>query len=391
MAAYYVRQRPLSVSRTPSAATEHGGNDDDGNDVHDNSTRTLKSLPPDHSIYIFPNPPSAPPSPISPGSSLFSVPTDFEPLDSFSSRSRRRTSSSVTGATATSDGNRANIRQRTSQISDNEVEIDVELWEFSTDPDHSADSLATDDESWVLEEQVQRVGAGNIDVSFVSPRRTPHRARKLSAPQSPNTAAKHYWVLRPQRRSRSHSRIRTNSTVSSSLAPPSARRASPHPRIHIPLLAFFSSLLAVDQDSPALHLLTHSDPGDAESVLFPGHTTAQLLSRSTLSDRTGDQGGGDEGDTSTDPDASTRADGDEEHGLPKLLLASFADPSKAALRSLRAGLAVCIPTPPEAPLDILGMSGLVGLFRVVGEVYAKSSQAWKEVWGGPPGLEAGFP
>ncbi len=264
------------------------------------------------------------------------------------------------------------------------MEIDVELWELSTDPDHSADSPTTDDESWVLEEDVQRIGAGNIDVSFVSPIHTPHRARKLSAPQSPNTAAKHYWVLRPQRRSRSHSRIRTSSIVSSSLAPPSARRASPHPRIHIPLLKLFSSLLSVDPDSPALHLLTHSDPGDAESVLFPGLTTAQLASRSIPPTHEGERDDSGESDTDTDTDATTITSEEEgEHGLPKLLLASFADPSKSALRSLRAGLAVCVPSSPDTPLDILGVSGLVGLWRVVGEVCAKSSQAWKEVWGGP--------
>ncbi|KAI1789653.1 hypothetical protein LXA43DRAFT_561408 [Ganoderma leucocontextum] len=384
MAAYYVRQRPSSVSRTPSLATEP-----DGNDTRDNLRRSLNPLSPDHSIYIFPDPPSSPPNPPSPGSSLFSVPTDFEPSDSFSSRSRRRTSSNGAGAAAfTSDSGEEIPRQRISQVSDNEVEIDVELWELSTNPDHIADSSATDDESWVLEEQVQRIGAGNIDVSFVSPLRTPHRARKLSAPQSPNTAAKHHWVLRPQRRSRSHSRIRTNSSVSSSLAPPSARRASPHPRIHIPLLSFFSSLLSVDMDSPALHLLTHSDPGEAESVLFPGHTTAQLLSRGMPPAGVDEQDGSSESESGTDTDAGTSAD-EEEHGLPRLLLASFSDPSKSALRSLRAGLAVCIPNSPDMPLPILDVSGLVGLWRVVGEVCAKSSQAWREVWGGSSCPEAG--
>ena len=387
MAAYYTRHPPLSVSRTPSLAMDRGGNS-----THDNSTRPLNILPPDQSIYIFPNPPSTPPSPISTGSSLFSVPTEFEPSDSFSSRSRRCTTSTPTGAAVpTPNGSRERPRQRTSQISDNEVEIDVELWELSTDPDYGPDSLTADDESWVLEEEVQRVGAGNIDVSFVSPVRTPHRARKLSAPQSPNTSAKHYWVLRPQRRSRSHSRLRTNSTVSSSLAPPSARRASPHPRIHIPLLTFFSSMLSVDLDSPALHLLTHSDPGDAESVLFPGLTTAQLESRAMPATRESEQDSSSEDEKDADADMTTAADEEEVHGLPKLLLASFSDPSKSALRSLRAGLAVCIPSAPEASLDILGVSGLVGLWRVVGEVCAKSSQAWKEVWGGSPGPEEGSP
>ncbi|KAM5533457.1 hypothetical protein V8D89_012895 [Ganoderma adspersum] len=388
MAAFYIRHPPpSSVSRIPSLATDRGANR-----THDNPMRPLNILSPDQSIYIFPNPPSTPPSPISTGSSLISVPTDFEPSDSVSSRSRRQTLSTATGAAAsTFDGSLARTRERTSQISDNEVEIDVELWELSTDPDQSPDSPTTDDESWVLEEGVRCVGAGNIDVSFVSPIRTSHRARKLSAPQSPNTSAKHYWVLRPQRRSRSHSRLRTNSTVSSSLAPPSARRASPHPRIHIPLLAFFSSMLSVDLDSPALHLLTHSDPGDAESVLFPGLTTAQLASRGMLATHEGEQDGSSESESGTDTDTTAVADEEEVHGLPKLLLASFSDPSKSALRSLRAGLAVCIPNAPETSLDILGVSGLVGLWRVVGEVCAKSSQAWKEVWGGVSGPEEGLP
>ena len=210
MAAYYVRQRPSPVSRTSSLATEANGR----NDAHEDAA-SFNGVSADHSIYIFPNPPSAPPSPLSPGSSLFSIPTDVEPSEAFSQEARSRTLSDASGlATSTSDGG-VEALTHVSSIGEHEVEIDVELWELSTDLDHAVEPSDTD-ESWVLEEEVQRINAEAIDMSIVSPLHRPLRARKLSAPQSPDTSAKHYWVLRPQRRPRSHSRVRTASSISTS-------------------------------------------------------------------------------------------------------------------------------------------------------------------------------
>ncbi|TBU46354.1 hypothetical protein BD309DRAFT_954298 [Dichomitus squalens] len=378
MAAYYILQRPSPVSRASSLATEGNGTTDAQEDA-----TPLNTISADHSIYIFPNPPSAPPSPLSPGSSLFSVPTDFEPSEPSSHDARSRTLSNLTDVAASAPDGGVEVARQVSLDGENEIEIDVELWELSTDPDHAAETSDTD-ESWVLEEQVQRINAEAIDVSFVSPSHTPFRARKLSAPQSPNTAAKHYWVLRPQRRPRSHSRVRTVSSISS-FAPPSARRSAPHPRIHIPLLSFFASLLSVDLDDPALRLLTHADPGDAETVLFPGHTAAQLLSRGRLHERDPNR----DREADADTDVSGLDTEEEPHGLPKLLLASLSDHSTVALRSLRAGLAVCASHTPDSSLPIPGAQGLLGLWRVVEEVCARSSQAWKEVWGGSSEPDAG--
>lgn len=68
------------------------------------------------------------------------------------------------------------------------------------------------------------------------------------------------------------------------------------------------------------------------------------------------------------------------HGFAKLL-SSANDPSGAALRSLRAGLAMAS-LPSELVASVPGARGLAGLWRAVGEVYARGGQAWREVWVG---------
>ena len=82
-----------------------------------------------------------------------------------------------------------------------------------------------------------------------------------------------------------------------------------------------------------------------------------------------------------DTDSSSSED-EEPHGLPRLLLASLSDQSTIALRSLRDGLAVYIPHSPDFGLPIPHPTEVFELWRVVGQVCARSSQAWKEVWRG---------
>ncbi|KAI0712122.1 hypothetical protein C8Q76DRAFT_768859 [Earliella scabrosa] len=389
MSAYYFQRRPPSASRDSSAygseRREHSG----VSSSHDTTSA-------DRSIYIFPSPSSAPPSPYptSPGSS-FSAPTDFEPSDAFSFGSRSRTTSNTPstavspseGAEEGAEEDAAVTRRDVSPLADDELEIDVELWELSTDPDRLADASDTDS-SWVLEDEIERVSAGDIDVSFVHPTRQPRRLHKLSAPSSPDAAhMHHFWAVRPQRRARTQSRMRTISSLSSSRAPSSTRRPAPNPRIHIPLLSFFASLLSVDLDDPALRLLTHADPGEADSVLFPGLTTSQLLAaaRDESSDagRQHDTEGDAESESSLESNVDS-PDDESQHGLPKMLLASISDQSAVALRSLREGLAVYVPHSPEValPIPIPAPSELLGLWRVVGEVCVRGGQAWREVWAG---------
>ncbi|RPD62365.1 hypothetical protein L226DRAFT_532625 [Lentinus tigrinus ALCF2SS1-7] len=368
MAAYYA-QRPPSSNPRPSASRENG----EGAERERANLTSLNVISPDHSIYIFPSPPSAPPSPYpaSPGSSLFSPSTDFDASEPFSLGVRSRASSSAPSTAASASpagGDVALTRRQAAPLGDDELEIDVELWELSTDP---TVDISESDSSWVLEDEIDRVGAGDVDFSYMNVRRN-HR---LISPRSSDVPP--YWTMR--RRSRTHSRIRTISSLSSPLSSTSARRPAPHPRIHIPLLSFFSSLLSIDIDDPALRLLTHADPGESESILFPGHTTAQLLTSDDAQSRERDN----ESDASTDVDSTGSHPEEEEqpHGLPKLLLATISDQSTVALRSLRAGLAVYIPHSPDVALPFTRPSELFGLWRVVGEVCARSSQAWKEVWG----------
>ncbi|KAH9922829.1 uncharacterized protein BXZ73DRAFT_79656 [Epithele typhae] len=304
----------------------------------DQNTPVSSSL--DDSIYVFPNPSTTPPfSPPSPSSSLFSAPTDFDPSDTFSLGSRSRSCSSAR-PTLVEDPDRTITGPRTRYISPNELEIDVELWDLESTTD--ASSILRDE----LEAEIERTNARGLDLAFLHNARKPHRARLppgfqgptfsmlpsalCTPPPTPNaspfaTARSNRWTewehtVRPlaHRRSRTLSRLRT-----------STRPRSPHPRINLPLLSVFASALSVDLEDPALSLLTRADPGDDEAVLFPGHTTAQLLAGSEQ----------DEGDEEEE-DAEERDD-EQPHGLPKLLLASIADQSAVALRSLREGL-LCV-------------------------------------------------
>ncbi|OBZ71494.1 hypothetical protein A0H81_08426 [Grifola frondosa] len=328
----------------------------------------------DHSIYIFPNPPSAPPSP---GSSLFSAPTDFN--SSFSSpsqpsrsrsRSRIRRHNSI-GSNGSSWGRvqRAfdgGVPQgsRTSP-STGDLDIDVEVWDWRADSADYSDSNGSS--SWVLESEIERASRWNIDLPLA---RQSRHTRRLSAPRSDRSPA------------RQQSRSRTLSRTTS--IPPFARcpvsQATPHPRIHLPLLSFFATLFSLELGDPALRLLTRSGAADAEALLFPGQRflvqepgPSRRSSLDTASDTDTDG-------TALDSEVAVESDADDEppHGLQKLFLSSFSDPSAAALRSLRGGLAVRLPVSAGLDFGVPSPRKLYGLWRAVGEVCARSSQAWRE-------------
>ena len=396
MSAYYLRRRPASVSRTSSRTGE------DRDRERDENASAADLVPADGSIYIFPNPSTTFPfSPSSPSSPL-SAPTDFDPSDSFSfsSRSRSRSTGNRPGERSPAAESGAALTQSWSRyaspIGDDEVEIDIDIWELEFG---LGSELDTRDDSWTLEHEVERISSGDIDLSLYRASRSAWRSRPPSEsqpPQSlPSTAPpaqpqlrQSRWsewerTTRPHRRARTQSRIRTLSSLSaasalrarsSPTAPP-----KPHPRTHIPLLSLFASLLAVDLDDPALRLLTRADPGDDEAILFPGHTTAQLLSGSEDSAQGKDGRKEENGDVREDADGEKAgAEGEEVHGLQRLLLASFSDQSTVALRALRNGLAVCVPSSASG-LPIPSPTALLGLWRAAGEVCMRGGETWLEV------------
>ncbi|KAI0648113.1 hypothetical protein C8Q79DRAFT_553658 [Trametes meyenii] len=378
MATYYVSRRPQSVTRsTPSR-----GADDNG---HAGGERTEPPgvISADHSIYIFPSPPSEPPSP---GGSVSSAPTDFDfscPSESHSpSRSRatlRRLDSTPADRRSTMGGDlsAASDCESLPTPSQDDLEIDVELWDAFSD---RATELSESEESWALEGEVERAAIAELESQYNPPvgsiRRFP-----LPPLDIPNTAGARYRVsFRPRRRSRTRSRARTTSV--SSVALP-AQVPAPHPRMHIPLLSFFASLLSVELDDPALRLLTNADPGDSEAVLFPGHSSARLLAFGEEDTRRWQRHKSDSNSDTDDlssPELSPVREDTDMHGFPRLLLATISDQSTVALRRLREGLAVRIPAAAGPILSLPSPSELFGLWRVVGQVYSRGSQAWKEVW-----------
>ncbi|KAI0670843.1 hypothetical protein C8Q78DRAFT_1078804 [Trametes maxima] len=386
MATYYVPRRPQSVSRPTSSR----GADDNG---HAGAERTEPPdvISADHSIYIFPNPPSEPPSP---GGSMSSAPTDFDfscPSESHSPSRSRATLRRPDSTPADRRNSRSSVISAASDCdslptpSQDDLEIDVELWDAFSD---RATELSESEESWALEGEVERAVIAELESQYDPPvgsiRRFP-----LPPLDIPSTAGARYRVsFRPRRRSRTRSRARTTSV--SSVALSSAQVSAPHPRMHIPLLSFFASLLSVELDDPALRLLTNADTGDSEAVLFPGHSSARLL---TFGEEDAERWQPYKSDPNLDTDIlgtterSPVHEDAEEHGLSRLLLATISDQSTVALRSLRQGLAVGIPAATGPIMSFPRASELFGLWRVVEQVYSRSSQAWKEVWsvGSPQG------
>ncbi|KAI0372112.1 hypothetical protein BV20DRAFT_964194 [Pilatotrama ljubarskyi] len=393
MATYYYAPRPQSVSRTSSTRDDPPLILEPGQ-AADSDT----AVSADHPIYIFPSPASQPPTP---GTSVSSAPTDFEfsySSESWStSRTRlggenfvvasRRESSSSAG-NATYDASLRYGDLPTPFEDDSEVEI--ELWEASDDP---VEALSESDGSWVLHDEEEHQDATPVHYMSTAHSGTLAHRSSMSSQRPPDMRVPQYRVaLRSRRRSRTSSRLRTTSVSTS--GPASASQTAPHPTIHIPLLSFFASLLSMDLDDPALRLLSAAEPEGAEAVLFPGHSSARLLSEAGNQEPTcrhslGSMSDGEEDESSFVSNATLHGEPREVHGLPKLLLASISDTSTVALHSLRAGLAVRLHAASDFALPRPRPTELFGLWRVLGDVCSRGSQAWKEVWaiGSAPGLD----
>ncbi|OJT13996.1 hypothetical protein TRAPUB_9480 [Trametes pubescens] len=383
MATYYAPRRARAVSQA-STSLSNGGNGLTETKERQERQERQDGL---HSIYIFPSPASAPPSP---AVSVSSAPTDFDFSSPISSRStsctrppqRDSAQADVRGARRSSVSAAYDASSRYWDLPNppgNDLEINLSLWDIASDvTTEPSDS----DESWALEGEVERVGFAEVDLLY-----TPHWRRTRQAPLSSSqsrdgTRPRYRFSARPRQRSRPRSRIRTTSISSLALSS-TQQTVAPHPRINVPLLSFFASLLSLDLEDSALRLLTNAESGDAEAVLFPGQSSARLLAQ--VAEQPTDRRSSDsDSDTETESTATGELPPydlkEETHGLPKMLLASISDQSTVALRSLRSGFAVRLPAAASELLPLPRATELIELWRVFGQVCSRGSQAWKETW-----------
>lgn len=374
MSTYYARTRqPATSTQAANAAPERVEDE-----AYNNQLPSLDIDIGEQSIYIFPNPSSVPPSPVS--SSLFSAPTDLPSSIDSSARhdnqpSRgRHCTSSLSAPTATSRSGSAGsyqlVRRSVSPNTPTDTDLDayvdgdieVELWDWtgSSVRSRGRGGGSSEPEEWVLEEKVQRASRWALADAdtHVHGRPFPLAASSAHA-RGALDEARHRLSLGPLR-------SRANSRSRGCLG--SGRPPAPQPRIRIPLLSFFAALLSLDLDDPALRLLTQASPPDGQSILFPGHSGSSLSASSEPASHLSEEKPIRRLELM--PDLPSGA-----YGLQRLL-SSTAEPAGAALRSLRAGLAI--------PLDINmpGVTGLSSLLRAAGEVYHGSGQAWRDVWAG---------
>lgn len=367
MAAYYARPRQPATT----AQALHSAHQSVRNEPQDGQLPLLDIDIGGQSIYIFPNPSSVPPSPGS--SSLFSAPTDLpSSLDSSIHRRRPRGrhhtssfSAQTTSSRSGSTGSYLHVPHSLSPATPTDTDLDayvdgdieVELWDWTGSSARSRGEGSSEPESWVLEEEVQRASRWALadEDTHVRGRTFPLGASSTHARVALDDARR--------RLSLGPLRSRTNSRSSGSLS--SSSTVAPQPRIRIPLLSFFAALLSLDLDDPALRLLTQAAPPDGQSILFPGHSGSSLSAASDPASPSSEKPNSQRSELGPDLPPGT-------HGLQRLL-SSTTEPAGAALRSLRAGLAIPL------EIDVPGVTGLASLFRAVGEVYHRSGQAWREV------------
>ncbi|KAF7798443.1 hypothetical protein EIP86_009664 [Pleurotus ostreatoroseus] len=315
--------------------------------------QTEPELQLDQSIYIFPTPSSVPPSPS--GSSVLSAPSDFTEAFSLSTGTRSRDQSFSSsaprsprhrsrpqGAAFAPNSYRSTSHARSSG---EDYDPEVEVWDWTAE---SGEDIPDDDGLWEFEAEVERASRWDVPVQFIR-RLSP--LRPMSNPA--DFYEQHYRLLQ---RTRTQSNISNFTSVSSLSSHPSVVQ-TPHPRMHIPLLSFFASLLSLNLDDPGLRLLTNSSP---DSVLFPGQSN--LLS--------------DGASWSSTAEEETKQP--SPHGLLRLQLSE--DGSRPPNTVLKDGLAVsCDPDNVPNPFTLPGLSTLAGLYCIVGGVWSSGEKAWREV------------
>jgi len=201
----------------------------------------------EQSIYIFPNPLSAPPSP----NTAALTPDVRQVLIAYTPEpSRSRSVSVVTESTGTGwDGARSPFDSTASGADD----LDAGVWEWP-----ALSEVSVDQNELVLEEDI--VGPSRWDL-IASRRTPPHTSNSPLVPLA--IRVRRYTTQQLPARPLSWIRSRTQSAASSL----SSVIVIPHPRIRIPLLSFFSALLGVDEST--LDLIEHTP---SHSVLFSGYT-----------------------------------------------------------------------------------------------------------------------
>lgn len=305
------------------------------------------------SIYIFPVPSSVPASPG--GSSDFSAPSDFADTDTFaaSSQGRSRHSSVSSRFTEFTRSRAGSVNQQLLQVEEGSevvfspygditLDSEVEVWDWS---DEATDDLPFEGASWELE--TEREGEpSDRPWNLITRPSLSRRPEDAIA----NARAQLAYPVR--------SRTQSSSSIQSTRSP----RHVPHPRMRVPLLSLFASILSIGLDDPGLRLLTHST---ADSVLFPGQS-GLLDSLDTPPPSC---------TTELSPDGISTED--KPHGVLRLLT------DGPETKSVRDGLAaICdnslaLPNPFVLPT----LSSLKSLCQFVGAVWTNGGEAWRELEG----------
>jgi len=184
-----------------------------------------------------------------------------------------------------------------------------------------------------------------------------------------------------QPRSRSYSPLSTPS----SNAEIDLLSLAPHPKIRIPFLDFFASILGVEEST--VDLLTRCSTVETHgSVLFPGHTIQPLPAPTSLPTMP------DEDDDLSSTVASAIQKADKRvtaHGFHKVLLSPGIERDSWA--SLKEGLTVFYTTAPSIPTQNPGrLLGLVQLWGLVSHVCIRGGKVIKNVYSSTPGSPSGI-
>jgi len=189
---------------------------------------------------------------------------------------------------------------------------------------------------------------------------------------------------RSQKAQKSSSRSYSPLSTPSSTKEPDLLSLAPHPRIKMPFLDFFASVLGVDGST--VDLITRCSTVEVHgSVLFPGHAVQPLPAPTSH--------------TTTDEDGDffstvvpARQEGGERtsiHGFHKALLSSGME--RDSWTSLKEGLTVFCNTT-SVPIRSPGRSlGLVQLWGLVNHAYTRGGDVLKSVYSSthtaPSGVE----
>ena len=179
-----------------------------------------------------------------------------------------------------------------------------------------------------------------------------------------------------QPRSRSYSPLSTPSNAEIDLL-----SLAPQPRIRIPFLDFFVSILGVEEST--MDLLTRCSTVETHgSILFPGHTIQPLPAPTSLSAMVD----GEDDITPADQKASNRV---VVHGFHKALLSPGIE--RDSWGSLKEGLTVFCTTAASVPTQNPGrLLGLTQLWGLVSHVYARGGKVIRGVYSSAPASPSGI-